>query len=403
MKIQRTLVTTAISTALALAVTHSVLSQPLPKVKAPVLSAQLKLHTIQLAPDVKQALVGKRAYDASKIQQSLSYLGAIPVLALQKTGAKVQLEAVSAEPQPSAQLKAKSATIDPALSQYRSYIDAPFVLTKRPANLAALLATSVSHRDRQTPIKDQGSRNTCVGMSATAGLESFIKWKNNATFDLSEQHVFEVLMAAEGNQSCNNQGLQTWKAAQYLTASKVCANWDYTTSVPACSISVPSDCAANAKWGHVDTQVVLGTEFGGTGTQTANNTNYLETLIKEGNDLVFGVYVAGADWSDSTIDTGVIDVQMVGGNPAGAYGGHAMLMVGYDRDGKYFEFKNSWGASSGHDGYVRLSYEYVQTYAKYGYYIKAAEAPPKLMFKLPGTLRQQLPPTIKMAPPAVRQ
>ena len=72
----------------------------------------------------------------------------------------------------------------------------------------------------------------------------------------------------------------------------------------------------------------------------------------------------------------IIDVYLKGnGDPVDPYAGHAMLLVGYNRLKGYFEFKNSWGAGSGHSGYVRLSYEYVQAYGKYGYYITGATNP----------------------------
>ena len=113
--------------------------------------------------------------------------------------------------------------------------------------------------------------------------------------------------------------------------------------------------------------------FGGTGTDIATNTNYLESLLDAGNDVVMGVYVAGNDWHNGVAESGAVDVQILGnGNPAGAYGGHAMLMVGYSKAGNYFIFKNSWGTAVGHSGYFFLTYEYLQTYAKYGYVLSTA-------------------------------
>lgn len=338
-------------------------------------SKTLKVKSVPIAPSVKQALTGKKAYDEAKVKQKVSYSALMPLLKL-VNGRQVKLERVDkTEPQPSAQIKAAAQVLDPSLSTYRAYINAPFVKNQRPVNLTKLVGLIVDHKARQTGIKDQGSRNTCVGFAATAGLESFLKWKYNSTPDLSEQHVFEVFMDGEGNKSCNDQGLQTWKAAQYLTDKLACDNWAYTSAVPECSISVPSSCALAAKYGHKSTQVLFGTAFGGSGTQTANNTNYLESLLQAGNDVIFGIYLAGSDWTTSTLNTGVVDVQMQGTSPAPAFGGHAMLMVGYNRPGNYFEFKNSWGTGAGHAGYVRLSYEYVQAYGKYGYYIKSAAKP----------------------------
>ena len=52
-----------------------------------------------------------------------------------------------------------------------------------------------------------------------------------------------------------------------------------------------------------------------------------------------------------------------------APGGHAMLVVGYDRTGKdehgggHIIVKNSWGTAWGDNGYTKLTYDYVRQYA----------------------------------------
>ena len=52
-------------------------------------------------------------------------------------------------------------------------------------------------------------------------------------------------------------------------------------------------------------------------------------------------------------------------------GAHSMLIVGYNRSPAYFIIKNSWGTDFGHAGYAYVTYEYMQTYAKYGYVVKS--------------------------------
>jgi len=67
---------------------------------------------------------------------------------------------------------------------------------------------------------------------------------------------------------------------------------------------------------------------------------------------------------------------LVNGVPAEPKGGHAMLIVGYNKTvpKPYFIVKNSWGAGNGHEGYLYISYDYMKTYAKYGYYILSCSA-----------------------------
>lgn len=343
------------------------------KPKAPVV---IKAKSISASAKLKQAIAGKKPFVEAKVQAALSYNAkGFPRLKLAKSKRTVTLERVDvAEPVPPAKLLSAAAVIDPKLKTYQTHVAAPYLTFERPPKIT-LVPANVSHASRETGIKNQGERGTCVAHAAMAGIESWYKWKHDATRDLSEQHAFEIFMAKEGKKSCWDDGLQTWKAAGYLTTDRACSSWAYTAALPACDVTVPATCSSTASHGHTATQLLFATAQGGTGTQVAENTNYLESILAAGNDIVFGMYLAGSDWSDATIDTGVIDVQLVAGNPADAYAGHAMLMVGYDRAANYFELKNSWGGDSGHAGYVRVSYEYVQTYAKYGYYITGATAP----------------------------
>jgi hypothetical protein len=145
----------------------------------------------------------------------------------------------------------------------------------------------------------------------------------------------------------------------------------YTPS--GCPSSIPVACngAANARF--TETAHFFTPAFGGTGSLRADNTNLLESFIRAGHDIVYGLNVAGSDWTGGD---GVIDVQVdSGGNPAPSVGGHAMLVVGYNRTGNYFIVKNSWGTDWGHDGYAHISYEYLQTYGKYGYAVLNATVP----------------------------
>ena len=98
------------------------------------------------------------------------------------------------------------------------------------------------------------------------------------------------------------------------------------------------------------------------------DTDALELLLDEGRNVVFGSLVA---WLDGDED-GVIDVVLgKNGQPMYSAAGHAIMIVGYDRSPAakkpYFIVKNSWGEKYGHNGYLWLSYDYIKTYARYGY------------------------------------
>ena len=248
---------------------------------------------------------------------------------------------------------------------------------------------SVDHRSNQTPIRDQDDRGTCVAFASMAGLE--VKY-GGGTLNLSEQDAYHVYMRQEGRTCCYNYGLQTTNSADYLKSHAVCGetNWGYTNYAGlGCPIANPdahrpAAASGNARYKIKTFQKIWrNDEMVADAGAYINNPRYLESLLNGGNDIVYGTHVAGWTWPVS----GVIDVQLgPGDQPLPSEGGHAMLMVGYNRPGGYFIVKNSWGSGCGQSGYVYLSYDYIRTYAKYGYVITAVE--PVLVAKPPIIMRR---------------
>lgn len=178
----------------------------------------------------------------------------------------------------------------------------------------------------------------------------------------------------DANATCTvSGGFNTWKTGPILTEHGVCteALMPYTPS--SCPTAIPASCSNLARARFTRTTHFFTPKYGGIGALRADNTNLLEAYLKAGYDIVYGLNVAGSDWAGGD---GIIDVQVdSNGNPAGSVGGHAMLIVGYNRTTNYFIVKNSWGTDWGHDGYARISYEYIQTYGKYGYAVLGANVP----------------------------
>jgi len=227
----------------------------------------------------------------------------------------------------------------------------------------------------QTSVKNQSNRGTCVCFASMAGLEVAY---GGGSLDLSEQYANYLYMKAEGH-GCKSAGLQTHMSADYLTAHGVCQegicqyqNDKYNfpsycnnggLPAPAKRVSAEASSPYRIKtYQKIWRNDALATDSG----LWINNPRYLEALLRSGKDIVFGTHVAG--WV--TPYTGVLDVKLdPDGDPLPSVGGHAMLIVGYNKTGEYFIVKNSWGTSKGQAGYLYLSYDYIRTYAKYGYVI----------------------------------
>jgi len=360
------------------------LSAPQPTItasqqKPPAQVGQLQLpgvrtQVVQVSPELRKVIANKRVYNPAQLQGLVSYRGQIPLLRF-KSGKQVALEPLRAEAQPSQRERDLSLQISPAVQKYLAHIRTRYI--GHVVVVPVGPPDTVSHQSCQTPIRDQLDRGTCVAHGSIAGLEAFFSCGKKTALNLSEQHAYHIYMGREGSTCRADPGLQTWRAAGYLTAARACteAQMPYTNmaGLPTNDTThVPAACTKGAIYGYVTTQLMFGTAFGGEAWINANNTNYLESILAAGHDIVYGLYAAGTDWGDGTAETGVIDVQVVGGNPAPAWGGHAMLLVGYNRPAQYFIFKNSWGTDQGHAGYLWISYAYLQTYGKYGFYILSA-------------------------------
>ena len=244
------------------------------------------------------------------------------------------------------------------------------------------LPSTVDHRNNQTPIRDQKDRGTCVCFASLAALETLIKLQQNVELDLSEQFANWVFMAAQGVNQCND-GLRATLAARYLSVRGVCEESDLPyedkTTVRAHCNSQPSQQAMDrARFGVGEFTIIDGPGLFG---PSIKNTDFLESILSGGNDaaqardIVFGTEVA---WGKPDANHVFDVVRDAHGNPLQSVGGHAMLIVGYDKTPQipFFIMKNSWGTEVkgepvGVGGYYYVSYDYVRTYGKYGYAVNS--------------------------------
>ena len=80
--------------------------------------------------------------------------------------------------------------------------------------------------------------------------------------------------------------------------------------------------------------------------------------LAAGYPFVFGFTVYTKFESQEMATTGVLSMP---GPDEDVVGGHAVLAVGYDDDGKTFLVRNSWGTGWGQGGYFTMPYAYLTT------------------------------------------
>jgi hypothetical protein len=262
--------------------------------------------------------------------------------------------------------------IDALLSQLADYYAQDTLASDEAINTASDAAAAdlppvVDHRASQSPIKNQGTRGTCVAHAAMGLLEAF----SHIPGDLSEQYTHYKFNEFLHRPHNLNQGLMTTKAAPFLARTdgriSLEAEWPYipvqatiNQMVDAGTYAPPPAAQNNQIYGISSYKII--TDQGLTG-ESIKNTRYLESLLHLGYNVVIGTWVS---WDDKDSD-GVLDpVLDQNGNPIGR-GGHAMLAVGYNRPEEYFVVKNSWAPSWGHDGYAYFHYDLVRSCFKYGF------------------------------------
>jgi len=241
----------------------------------------------------------------------------------------------------------KNATYTLAMNKYGDLTNAEFVAQKngynyihrehmRGLNVVELdtvgLPASVDWRTQNVlvGIKDQGQCGSCWAFSATGAVEAAHAIENSAApISLSEQQLVDC-STSFGNQGCNG-GLMD-QAFEYIEQTAQCyeADYPYTATDGTCQTT----CTRQVKiTGFTDV--------------TPNDENQLAAAVAQ-QPVSVAVEADGADWQ--FYSGGIIS------DACGTNLDHGVIAVGYGTDGStpYWIVRNSWGASWGEAGYVRL-------------------------------------------------
>ena len=232
-----------------------------------------------------------------------------------------------------------------------------------PPEGRAVLPSSLSLLGGLPPVRNQGSRSTCVAHAVTAVREQLeIAAGCPPEINLSEQYVYWWCKAHDGipkasgtyvsvGMRCLNQTGAPWEEA-----------WPYVSrDTDDQGQGPPPPAAAN---GDLAFRTLRSQEFNRT------DTTGIKTCLYEGRVVAFSVPVFDSWYASSaTSRWGKITLPLPG-EPAD--GGHAMTLVGYQDDpdtpgGGYFLVRNSWQPWSWdgvwQEGYGYIPYAYIGRHA----------------------------------------
>lgn len=183
-----------------------------------------------------------------------------------------------------------------------------------------------------TPVKDQQQCGSCWAFSATGSMEGHLAIATGKLTSLSEQQLVDC-STAQGNEGCNGGWMD--QAFQYVENVPIEPEDVYPYE------AYDDTCRADSSKG-----VGKVTSFVDV---TPNNVDELKAALEKGpvsvaieaDTMVFQFYSGGV-LNDASCGTSL---------------DHGVLAVGYgSEDGQdYFIVKNSWGASWGEDGYVKIA------------------------------------------------
>jgi hypothetical protein len=185
----------------------------------------------------------------------------------------------------------------------------------------------------QTPVKFQGGLGSCVGFDTSAHKESYDTKEYGKQIDLSEQFIYGKCKEIDGMP--NEEGTYIRAAMKVLQDFGVCeeAYFPYEGKYP------PNN---SPKEGYLEnaTKYKLST-YASVGTTKEE----MERALYQNGPISVGVMVY-----DSFMETGSDGIVKY---PSGAkQGGHAMLVVGYNKIGLIC--KNSWSTKWGNEGYCTI-------------------------------------------------
>jgi len=190
-------------------------------------------------------------------------------------------------------------------------------------------------RGAVTPVKDQGQCGSCWSFSTTGGLEG--AWKNTAgqLKSMSEQQFMDC---SSRNHGCNggNVGLALSYASGAAVATE--SSYSYKAVQGSCKTSFTSAIPNGGVTGYNSVG----------GRWRGPSVSDMKSALSHGP---VSVAIQADQRSFQHYSGGILS------SGCGNQLDHAVLIVGYGTDGgkEYWRVKNSWSASWGDAGYIRLA------------------------------------------------
>jgi hypothetical protein len=211
----------------------------------------------------------------------------------------------------------------------------------------------------QTPFRftdrgGQGARGTCWAFAGVAALEAAYRRKYGVSLDLSEQYLFHILKAHESD--AGNHSLIGFQGSSdvvrhlhhiALPEERYAPYLDQAALLAAIPAAQALSMAANPTQEQRDLF-----EFDETHIPLAARWNARYRVASSG--VLSNFTIADLEQTLGARHEVVVNVKVVDdAEPPENWGGHVLLLIGYNRFKGYFLAKNSWGESD----FIRIQYQ----------------------------------------------
>ena len=203
---------------------------------------------------------------------------------------------------------------------------------------------SVDLRMYCSPIEDQGNLGSCTG-NAIAGAIELIDKKNGKNLDVSRLFIYYYERLLEGTVNYDSGAyIRDGIRATYNYGAPTENLWPYNIS----------------KFKTVPTQAAItdAAKRKVTSYQRADNFLAVIDAITAGYPVIVGFSVYSSFESPTVARTGIMPYPNTSREQL--LGGHAVLIVGYNKTNNTFIVRNSWGQNWGDRGYFYMPFQVIQ-------------------------------------------
>ncbi len=196
------------------------------------------------------------------------------------------------------------------------------------------------------PCYDQGEEGSCTANAIAAEIEyqlsrEGISFKPSRNFIYWNERALEQTTREDG-------GAQIRDGIKVVASIGVCSetDWPYDPSRVIGEPGLPSPLAYTNARDHIIKEY----------RRVGQTEHSVCDRLASGKGVIFGFQAYESFESDTVATTGVLNLPAYLERPIG---GHAVVIVGYNRQSRRFICRNSWGPVWGLDGHFTMSFDYV--------------------------------------------